>query len=183
MALSADGSTLWVADTGNHSIRALDLDSRTVTTFVGTGRQSASYPPFPGTGVEVSLSSPWALERVDGTLYVAMAGSHQLWTVDVVTGFAQPFAGSGGESTLNGPRLEAQLAQPSGLAVLPDGSIAFADSESSSIRFAQPGPEGRTGLLAGSDANLFDFGDVDGVGGDARLQHPLGLAFAEGTCG
>lgn len=181
MALSEDGSTLWVADTGNHSIRALDLDTRVVTTFVGTGEQAGTYPPIPGAGAEVALSSPWALQRAGGTLYVAMAGSHQLWEIDLVTGEASWFAGSGRESTLNGPRLQAELAQPSGLAVLPGGRVVFADSESSAIRYADPGADGETGLLAGSDANLFDFGDVDGVGGEARLQHPLGVEYAEGA--
>jgi hypothetical protein len=67
------------------------------------------------------------------------------------------------------------------VAVLVDGSVAFADSESSSIRVASPGPSGSTSVLAGSDANLFDFGDVDGIGTDARLQHPLGLDLGDGV--
>jgi sugar lactone lactonase YvrE len=82
---------------------------------------------------------------------------------------------------LNTARLEAQLAQPSGLAVLPDGRVVFADSESSAIRFADPASDGNTGLLAGSDENLFDFGDVDGASGTSRLQHPLGVVYAEGS--
>lgn len=178
MALSADGRTLWVADTGNHAIRALDLVDRTVTTFAGTGDQASTYPPAPGERTSVELSSPWALERSGDTLYVAMAGSHQLWEIDLVTGEASWFAGNGRESTLNGPRLSAELAQPSGLAVLPSGRVVFADSESSSIRYADPGPDGATGLMAGSDLNLFDFGDVDGAVGESRLQHPLGVAYA-----
>ncbi len=36
-----------------------------------------------------------------------------------------------------------------------------------------------TDVVVGSDANLFDFGDVDGVGTAARLQHPLGLALGD----
>jgi thiol-disulfide isomerase/thioredoxin/sugar lactone lactonase YvrE len=181
MELSADGGTLWVADTGNHAIRALDLEGRTVTTFVGTGDQARTYPPTPGSGTEVELSTPWALELDGDTLYVAMAGSHQLWQVDVTTGDAAWFAGNGRETTLNGPRLSAELAQPSGLAVLPSGRVVFADSESSAIRYADPGDGGTTGLMAGSDANLFDFGDVDGAPNESRLQHPLGVEYAEGA--
>jgi thiol-disulfide isomerase/thioredoxin/sugar lactone lactonase YvrE len=181
MALSEDGATLWVADTGNHAIRAVDLIGSAVSTFVGTGDQARTYPPTPGTGTEVELSTPWALERDGDTLYVAMAGSHQLWEVDIPTGAATWFAGNGRETTLNGPRLSAELAQPSGLAVLPSGRVVFADSESSSIRYADPGEDGRTGLMAGSDANLFDYGDVDGAPNESRLQHPLGVEFAAGS--
>ena len=38
--LALDRSTLYVADTENHQIRAVDLDSRIVETVAGTGRQA-----------------------------------------------------------------------------------------------------------------------------------------------
>src|SRR5207302_7593913 len=38
--MALDGDTLYVADTENHLIRAVDLKSKTVTTVAGTGRQS-----------------------------------------------------------------------------------------------------------------------------------------------
>jgi thiol-disulfide isomerase/thioredoxin len=177
MELSSDGTVLYVADTGNHSIRAADLGDGSVTTLLGTGEQASSYPPFPGADADVPLASPWDLAREGSTLYIAMAGSHQLWSLDLATGVSAWFAGTGRESTLNGPRFEAELAQPSAVVVVGDRLI-FADSESSSIRYAEIAERGETGVLAGSDENLFDFGDADGVGTEARLQHPLGLAVA-----
>jgi thiol-disulfide isomerase/thioredoxin len=48
VALSADGQTLYVADTGNHAIRRVDLGTDFVTTLVGTGKQSRVYPPEGG---------------------------------------------------------------------------------------------------------------------------------------
>ncbi len=181
MALAEDGRTLYLADTGSHAIRALDLETRQVSTLLGTGDQAARYPPLPGFGPDVAITSPWDVALDRGTLYIAMAGSHQIWALNLETSGASWFAGSGRESTLNGRRLDAELAQPSAVVVLSDGSIAFADSESSSIRKADPGEAGETGILAGSDTNLFEFGDVDGIGTEARLQHPLGLEFAEGA--
>jgi DNA-binding beta-propeller fold protein YncE len=176
MALSNDGSTLYVADVGNHSVRRLDLEGRTVGTLAGAGLQSPVYPPAPGVIPDVFLSSPWDLALDGADLYVAMAGSHQIWRIDLSADTAAAFAGSGAEGVENGGRLSASLAQPSGLAVVGD-RVVFADSESSSIRFAKIGDDGRTGLLAGTDRDLFDFGDLDGVGRDARLQHPLGVAW------
>jgi DNA-binding beta-propeller fold protein YncE len=180
MALVDGGRTLLVADVGNHSIRALDLASRSVTTLAGTGDQSSSYPPRSGIAPDVELSSPWDLLVVGEVLYIAMAGSHQLWTLDLGSARVDPFAGTGGESVLNGPRLSAELAQPSGLAIDDAGRIYFADSESSSIRWADPGADGDVGLLAGTPKNLFDFGLVDGVGPEARFQHPLGVVHVDG---
>ncbi len=171
------GGALFVADTGNHAIRRIDLQSGLVTTIAGTGKQGG-WPPSGGPAAFTALYSPWDLLGTDrGSLIVAMAGSHQLWEVDVTASIAEPWVGNGGESTLNGPRLDAELAQPSGLAVSPDGVIYLADSESSSIRVV----DGETvSLLAGAASDLFSFGLVDDVGEDARFQHPLGVEWWDG---
>ncbi len=184
MALSADASTLYVADLGNHSIRAVSLDDGMVSTVAGTGARGA-WPPIGGTAATVGLHSPWALELdpATNTLYVAMAGSHQIWRLDLDTDLIVPFAGNARESNTNGPLLEAELAQPSGLALDGAGRLYFADSESSSIRYAETNPAGVVGLLAGppeGPSGLFEFGDVDGTGSDVRLQHPLGVAVWNG---
>ncbi len=178
MALSSDGATLYVADLGNHAVRALDLNDRTVTTLAGTGEQSPVYPPRAGDAAAVVLSSPWDLLLVGDTLFVAMAGSHQLWGIDLVSRKAAAVAGSGREGVGEGAALEVALAQPSGLAADPDGNVYWADSESSSIRVLHP--DGTVSHLAGSDDGLFDFGLRDGPGDEAKFQHPLGVAYADG---
>jgi DNA-binding beta-propeller fold protein YncE len=174
MALSADGRTLYVADTENHAIRAVELVDETVRTIAGTGQQTRAYPGREGRGTDVALNSPWDLELVGDDLYVAMAGSHQLWRMDLSSGVIGPWAGSGREGINGGPLASASLAQPSGLTT--DGErIYFADSEASAIRAADLGPDGRVRRIVGT--GLFDFGDVDGVGDEVRLQHPLGVVY------
>jgi hypothetical protein len=168
---------LYVADAGNHAVRSIDLATGVVTTILGTGR--LGWPPVGGRAAEVSINSPWALEQRDGLLYIAMAGHHQIWVMDLAAATARPLVGNARESTLNGPLADAELAQPSGLAFDQGGILYFADSESSAIRSAQVDrDDGVTDVVVGSDESLFDFGDVDGVGTAARLQHPLGLALA-----
>lgn len=178
LALSADGSILYVADLGNHAVRALDLITRSVTTLAGSGEQSPVYPPNDGPAAATALSSPWDLLLVDEVLYVAMAGSHQIWTIDLATGAARAVAGSGREDVGEGPARDVGLAQPSGLATDGTGNIFFADAESSSIRVLTA--ERTVVDLAGADRSLFDFGLVDGVGNAARFQHPLGVAYTAG---
>jgi sugar lactone lactonase YvrE len=86
------------------------------------------------------------------------------------------FAGTGREGAVNGPNRSAAFAQPSGLAT--DGQRLYvADSEVSTIRAVELKPGGRTSTVAGSDG-LFDFGYRDGVGMQARFQHPLGVALS-----
>ncbi|HMI31788.1 MAG TPA: hypothetical protein VK527_08615, partial [Candidatus Limnocylindrales bacterium] len=169
--LALSGETLYVADTENHMIRSIDLSSWTVATVAGTGVQG--YDRSGGkTGTQQALNSPWDLAIEGSTLYVAMAGPHQLWRLDLPMGFARAFVGSGRENIVDGPVEAAALAQPSGLALL-GNHLYFADSEVSAVRRVDLAEE-KVETLVGR--GLFDFGDQDGDFASARLQHPLGVA-------
>ncbi|HEX5873602.1 MAG TPA: thioredoxin-like domain-containing protein [Pyrinomonadaceae bacterium] len=168
--LALAGDNLYVADTKNHLVRRVDLKSRTVETAAGTGVQTREYFKS-GPARSVALSSPWDLELTGRVLYIAMAGPHQIWQLDLDKNEVSTFAGSGREARLDGALLQSGFAQPSGLAS--DGKTLYvADSESNIIR-AIDIAGGRVKTIVGGD--LFEFGDVDGSGDDVRLQHPLGL--------
>ncbi len=169
MVLNND--TLYVADTENHALRQVNLESGTVLTIAGNGSQGYRRTGFtPGFGAE--LNSPWDLTCHENKLYIAMAGCHQLWVMDLETGLVGPYAGTGGESISDGALAQATLAQPSGITT--DGRrLYFADSETSSVRSAELDPNGKVRTIVG--LGLFEFGDRDGQGHLARLQHPLGI--------
>jgi len=171
MALS--GETLYVADTENHLIRQVDLNSKTVKTIAGTGAQSAQHGAA-GPALSIALNSPWDLQLVGPALYIAMAGPHQIWKLDLEKQMVSTFAGSGREARVDGPVDEAGFAQPSALAT-DEKTLYVSDAEANIIRAINLGPDGKVRTLVGG--NLFDFGDVDGLGNDVRLQHPLGLAL------
>ena len=176
------GDSLYVADTENHAIRRVNLDAGTVDTIAGTGQQGHDRRAA-GPGTQIALSSPWDLAHHEGTLYIAMAGTHQLWRLSLSDGMVCPHAGTGGESIDNGPLATATLAQPSGIVVGNDRSgspiLYFADSETSSVRSAGIDPvTGRVATLVGID--LFAFGDRDGVEHHVRLQHPIGIEWHQG---
>jgi DNA-binding beta-propeller fold protein YncE len=173
--MALDGENLYVADTENHLIRRVDLKSKNVQTVAGTGQQAREYFKE-GAARTVALSSPWDLQLVGRTLYITMAGTHQIWTLDVDRQFVSTFAGSGREARLDGPLLEAGFAQPSGITT--DGrKLYIADSESNIIR-AIPLAGSSVETVVGGD--LFDFGDVDAAGDEVRLQHPLGVMAFDG---
>jgi DNA-binding beta-propeller fold protein YncE len=169
------GNTLYIADTDNHALRAADFDTAAVKTVAGTGEQG-NYRSG-GVGTAALLNSPWDLLERDGWLYIAMAGSHQLWRMELATGEVGPFVGSGRENIDDGLNQRATLAQPSGLTT--DGQrLYFADSESSAIRASDFAPDGYTQTLVGE--GLFEFGDRDGKTMQARLEHCLGVTYHDG---
>lgn len=169
------GDELFVADTGNHAIRAIDLATGSVRTVVGgkgPHRERAGSWPLS----TARLCSPWDLAVRDGVLYVAMAGSHQIWRISIDEDLAEIFAGDGAELHRGGEAHTAAFAQPSGLAVIGD-TLYVADAESSTIRAIELN-RGRVTTVAGGSANpadLFHFGDEEGIGPGHRFQHPLGL--------
>lgn len=163
------GDHLYVADAGNHTVRELSLTTGATRTIAGTGWQLRTQRDLEAG----ALSSPWDLCLVGDVLYVAMAGVHRLWTVRPGTGAVAPFSGTGAEELHDGPHEQAALAQPMGICVA-GNLLAFTDSESSAVRIADLDLSGGVRTIVGT--GLFDFGDVDSVGDEARLQHPQGIA-------
>jgi thiol-disulfide isomerase/thioredoxin len=134
---NGDEDVLYVADTENHLVRKVDLKARTVTTIAGTGVQSRVNPSDEGASASparnVALNSPWDLQLVGRRLYIAMAGPHQIWRMNLTTNTISVFAGSGHEARTDGTRQTAAFAQPSGLTS--DGTTLYvADAESNVIR-------------------------------------------------
>ena len=206
MALAGD--ILYVADTENHLLRKADLKKKQVTTIAGTGKQGHGWPGlgefdeavatpkrnrFMGPALKTALNSPWALAVHGHDLYIAMAGSHQIWKMSLAKNAEiGPFAGNGREDIVDGGHLPTQpyeegfssFAQPSGLAT--DGKLLFvADSEGSSIRSVPFDVAKRVETVVGTSwlkdrqppGRLFLFGDVDGQGQNVRLQHALDVAY------
>ena len=159
------GYDVVVADTVGHRLAGLELASGDVRTLAGDGTQWMQ-----GDGTD-RLSSPWDVAWWQDRVWVAMAGIHQLWTFDPVTGEVEVAAGTLNEGLLDGPAADAWFAQTSGLA--PDGDrLWLADSETSSLRWIDSTGAVHTAVGTG----LFDFGFRDGPADQALLQHPLGVA-------
>jgi DNA-binding beta-propeller fold protein YncE len=172
--LALRGETLYVADRGNHLIRALDLKAGRVRTVAGTGRQDPTSYRRSGPARGVGLNSPWDLWVHDRYLFIAMAGHHQVWVLDLKTNFLRPFAGDGKEELKDGPRSRAHFAQPSGLGAN-DTTLFVADSESSSIRAVPLDGAGPVRTVVGR--GLFEAGDT---GDPAPLKHAMGVAYVRG---
>ena len=175
--LCYEDGIIWVADTENHLLRKIDLENQTVETVAGTGNQG-NFLQGSGPALKVGISSPWDVSLKNGWLYFANAGTHQIGVYYIQEKETALFAGSGQESLTDAPRLVATFAQPSGLSVN-DDKLYLADSETSAIRSIRLDDIGLTATYVGT--GLFDFGDKDGTGKQAILQHPLGVHYSDGA--
>ncbi|XP_018341398.1 PREDICTED: NHL repeat-containing protein 2 isoform X1 [Trachymyrmex septentrionalis] len=192
-------NVIYVADNNNHAIRKINLAKKIVSTIAGTGSQGCDRKGGKH-GTDQALSSPWDVaiyhHEYKGitvpVLLIAIAGTHQIWALfleDTIwwkekkytAGTCAAIVGSGREENRNNSYPHAAgLAQPSGIAIVQECKVAFfADSESSAIRRLHL-DSGQVSAVCGGDknpANLHAFGDVDGKGHLAKLQHPLGVTW------
>lgn len=169
------GYDVVVADTVNHCLRGVHVESGDVRTIAGTGVQWMQGDALPADGEAATpLSSPWDVvwSPTHAKVIVAMAGIHQLWSFDPVNSRVGVFAGTTNEGLVDGELDKAWFAQTSGLAVDSEGTIWMADSETSSLRHVRNGV-----VTTDIGRGLFDFGLVDGDAANALLQHPLGVAL------
>lgn len=174
LAFDEEAGILYVADTGNHSIRRVSWTERLVATIAGTGLAAPALSEGgPGTGT--ALNAPRDLALLGGHLYIAMAGANQIWRMDLATREVEPYAGSGREGLADGPLGKAAFTGPAGIAT--DGEALYiADSGASAIRRIKRGmAETRIGHSPD------DFGDLDTIAGMARIHHPTGVAYRDGS--
>jgi sugar lactone lactonase YvrE len=134
-ALAINGDKLYIADSGNHRVRVINLSSGIITTIAGNG--GAGYG---GDGVPAgtaSLNSPAGI-AVDaaGNLYIADRNNHRIRRVDAATGFITTIAGDGtaGFAGDNGKAAAAHLNNPSDVAVDAAGNVYIVDQYNHRIR-------------------------------------------------
>ncbi|WP_239437210.1 NHL domain-containing thioredoxin family protein [Arthrobacter alpinus] len=190
---AAAGYDVVVADSVNHRLRGITLATGEVRTLAGNGVQrlldagparvtedgaTASETDLGTAPLEVALSSPWdvAYSSALKAILIAMAGTHQIFSFEPASGAMSVVAGNGLEGLLDGPAEQAWFAQPSGLTEDAKGNIWVADSETSALRVLKFAEDGAVSVETAIGEGLFDFGFRDGEAGQARLQHPLGVA-------
>ncbi|EOD17200.1 hypothetical protein EMIHUDRAFT_44168, partial [Emiliania huxleyi CCMP1516] len=172
LAISPDGSALFVADSDSHKIRRVEVATGAVTTLAGSGEIGDA----DGVGGAAEFCCPWGVTvSPDGSaLFVADYSSHKIRRVEVATGAVTTLAGSGEEGDADGVGGAAQFNWPHGLVISPDGSALFvADCDNHKIRRVEVAT-GAVTTLTGSGAR----GSADGVGGAAQFKHPTALAIS-----
>lgn len=162
---------IYVADTGNNLIREITLRDFYVRTIAGSGALGYARRAR-GPALSLPLNAPWGLLVRGDHLWIAMAGSHQIYRLNLRTHILDLWAGNGDEGLRGGPRHTAEFAQPTALASIPEQGLFVACPESSAIQRLIP-RRGLVRILVGQ--GLFTWGDRDGSFRRARFQHPEGI--------
>ena len=125
--LALDGDTLYIADSGNHTIRTLSLSSNRVGTFTGAAGVSGSDD---GVGGAARFYAPSAL-ALDGkgNLFIADTGNGLIRRVELAGAAVSTIAGVAGQHGVITGDAPARLNQPMGLTVLDGGSLAISDEQ------------------------------------------------------
>jgi sugar lactone lactonase YvrE len=173
VAVGRDG-TIFVADTYNDRIRAIDAEGRVRTVAGGDapGYRDAS------AGADAQFDTPCGIAvDTDGSLVVADTGNHRLRRV-TVDGAVTTISGTGAQGVVDGPLSAASFNEPTGVVVDTDGTIYVTDAGGSALRICRRGFWRQVSTLVG----YTNSGLADGEPDVARLSRPVGLAvLPDGT--
>ena len=171
IALDNDDN-LYICDIGNHRVRRVNLVTKVVDTFAGTGERKPTPDGAPIVGTP--LNGPRALD-FDGShhLILALREGNAIYRLDLNKGTLHHIAGTGqkGYSGDGGPAKQAALSGPKGVALSPNGDLYFADTESHTVRVVRAS----TGII---ETVIGDGQKGDGPNGDplkCRMDRPHGV--------
>jgi hypothetical protein len=159
-AIVSDGTSLYVADTGNHTIRQIVIATGVTTTLAGTAGQHGSTN---GTGAAARFKDPWGVAVIGGTLYVADTNNNQIRAIVIATGEVTTLAGisDGYPGTIDATGTAARFAGPAGITT--DGTDLYV-----------------TDFLSSKIRKVTTAGVVSTVADTASLNGPLGIT-TDGT--
>ena len=126
--IATDGTTLYIADRGNHRIRAVTIASGQVRTLAGSTKGYAD-----GAGAAAQFNQPNGVALSGKTLYIADRYNHCIRAVDTTSGVVTTIAGNGKKGRANGIGTAAQFNEPMDLSA--DGTTLYvAELEGAKIR-------------------------------------------------
>ena len=164
----APNGTVYVADQGNHRIRAINPTTGQVTALAGS---TAGFADGPGNTAQFNFPTGVAVAP-NGTVYVADQENQRIRAINPTTGQVTTLAGTGAPGFADGPGNTAQFNNPYGVAVAPNGTVYVAEHDNHRIRAINP-TTGQVTTLAGSNR-----GFADGTGTNAQFDFPYGVAVA-----
>ncbi|MCC8361708.1 hypothetical protein LK996_01245 [Lysobacter sp. A6] len=171
--LTLQRDMLYVADSGNHAVRRINLRTGDTITLIGNGRRGTPTEGPVRDTLAVSLDTPRAVAVANDQLHVALAGDNTVWTYELGNAQLTFRAGSGALNVKDGVGKTAAFAQPVALAAVQQ-TLYVCDAAGSAIRSLQLRDQAVQTLLG---QGAWTFGHVDGPRNIAQLQEPQAIAL------
>lgn len=165
---------LYVADTGNHALRRIDLRNGHVDTLIGNGRAGTPVEGAVREPRNVALNQPHGVFAGNSEVHLALAGDNRIWSYDLGHHALRCRAGSGALELRDGSGQLAAFAQPVGLASVQQ-VLYVCDAVASAVRSLQLRSDVVQTLVG---QGTWDFGHADGPREQARLQYPQAIALS-----
>jgi hypothetical protein len=180
--ITTDGTSLYISDNINSTIRQIVISTKVVTTLAGTALSNGSTN---GTGAAARFKWPEGIVFHGGYLYVADQGNHTIRKIDIGSKYVDTIGGyPGTQGSADGPYSGSLFATPSGITT--DGTYLYvSDSWNAAIRKIDMTFPHITTTLAGEQGYSGPYPDyernaLDGTGTDARFTNSLGYISIDG---
>ncbi len=164
---------LYVADTGNHALRRINLMSGQVDTLCGNGRAGDPQAGVLEQPWDSALNHPADVAVADNQILIAMAGDNHVWSYDLGSRELRWRAGAGVVEVRDGSGHLAAFAQPCSIVAVQQ-ALYVCDSLGSAVRSVQLRGD-LVQTLVGQGP--WESGNVDGPRLRARLQYPTAIAM------
>lgn len=168
VGLTTDGTNLYVADSGNNTIRKMVIATGIVSTLAGSRGNAGA---IDGTGVAARFNTPTGVTTDGPNLYVADWSNKTIRKIVIATGETTTLAGTAGSAGFaDGIGAIARFNSPRHITT--DGkNLYVTDSVNNTIRMINI-ESGAVSTLAGSAGVT---GSADGIGSAARFNYPSGI--------
>jgi gliding motility-associated-like protein len=165
--VAVDANYVYVGDWGNNQIKKINITTRQITVFAGTGGAGANNGP----GNTATFNEPdGIINDGAGNLYISDQGNNLIRKI-TPAGDVSIFAGSGAQGNSDGPAQAASFYNPRGLAIDPAGNIYVADQANNLIRKITP--TGVVSTIAGNTGGGF----TNATGTAASFNSPTGVGI------
>lgn len=176
--ITTDGTNIYVADTGNNTIRQIVISTGDVTTLAGSGVLGST----DGIGTAASFNQPVAITTDNTNLYIADSGSNKIRQIVISTGVVTTLAGSGVGGSTDSVGTAASFRNPTGITT--NGiNLYVADTGNNKIRQIDIATGG-VSTLAGTGAywynDVYDTVTTSWQGTAANFRNPTGIT-TDGT--
>jgi hypothetical protein len=173
VSVYSDGTDLFVADFGNHTIRQISIATAEVTTLAGTAGTPGDAD---ATGTSAEFNYPFDITGDGTNLYVTDRGNHTIRKIVKSSGVVTTLAGTAGTSgDTDATGTSAEFYSPEGIEIV-GGDLYVADYSNHSIRKIVISSEVVTTFAGTSGSN----GTTDDTGTAARFNYPTGI-YSDGT--